>query len=267
MSTLDGFHIDKFDFWRDFKSDLYRKIEALQIQATGGAGVVAVNPKRFIFRGQACSSWKLESAFDRRFKQLHARGQTDVDGMYQELLLKFVDDCQYFGVDANAPESLKRERYLEELGQHHGFPTRLIDWSVSPYVAAFFAFSEERHTKSGSVSIWALDCDEMTRCWRPQEVEVIRNPFSNNHRMRMQHGLFTKNGTNLIQLEQIFLKSNNRYHNIPRYPVLFRFDVPVTEATEAMADLERMGIDNIKLFPGIEGLCKYYEYVIWRQSR
>jgi|tagenome__1003787_1003787.scaffolds.fasta_scaffold20734673_3 hypothetical protein len=85
--------------------------------------------------------------------------------------------------------------------------------------------------------------------------------------MRMQLGLFTRNVSNLVVLEDLFRIANKRFRVTPRYPVLFKFNVPTTESEEAISDLERMGIDYIKLFTGIEGICKQYEYNVWKKTR
>ena len=54
------------------------------------------------------------------------------------------------------PDELDELEWLA-LMRHHGAPTRLLDWTRSPYVAAFFATSE---AKDGETSaIWAIDID------------------------------------------------------------------------------------------------------------
>jgi hypothetical protein len=51
---------------------------------------------------------------------------------------------------------MKDEWHWLALGQHHGLPTRLLDWTYSPHVALHFATSEtERYEKHGA--IWCLN--------------------------------------------------------------------------------------------------------------
>jgi hypothetical protein len=53
-------------------------------------------------------------------------------------------------------ERMKDEWHWLALGQHHGLPTRLLDWTYSPHVALHFATNEtDRYDKHGA--IWCLD--------------------------------------------------------------------------------------------------------------
>jgi hypothetical protein len=265
--SYDGLSEQEFASWREFKADLYSRIEKTQSNALGSA--VAVDPKKFVFRGQGCRNWGLETSFDRRYKNLFGTGALDIDQEYNDMFNSFLEDCRYYGVQDEVPNSLiaKPQDFLEEKGQHYGLPTRLLDWSSSPYVAAFFSFADERQCTSGFVSVWALDVQEIQRCLKPQDLTIIKNPSSNNPRMRMQLGLFTRNVSNLVALEDLFRVTNKRFRVVPKFPVLFRFDIPVLESETAISDLEQMGIDFVKLFPGIEGLCKQHEYNVWKKTK
>lgn len=50
------------------------------------------------------------------------------------------------------------------LMQHYGAPTRLLDWTLSPWVAAYFAVSEEASAEEDGV-IWAFNQAKLVKCY------------------------------------------------------------------------------------------------------
>lgn len=115
----------------------------------------------YIFRGQASPEWKLQTSVDRCFAGLSTANQKSA---FDDLLQYFKSECQ---TSANlSGEVLNDEMKILALGQHYGLPTTLLDWSDSPYVASFFAFSDAISigVVTKYVTVWALD-STLTDVW------------------------------------------------------------------------------------------------------
>jgi len=234
MSVIPSHDIES---WHDFKRDL---LPALFRTAPPEAG-------RFIFRGQASADWPLQTSFDRQFSRVPP---DDRGRLSEQLLEAFKSQCR----DHDVPDSEEMDdvRFLA-LAQHNGLPTRLLDWTTSPYVAAYFAFNKA--ISAGAiedrthVAIWALDTS--SPIWsRDHGVEVVHVPALQNSRLRSQFGRFTLARTPHVSLE----------HYLDQFAdeasALTRFVLPITEAWVAIPDLELMGINAAQLFPDISGLAQ-----------
>ena len=86
-----------------------------------------------IFRGHRDSNWKLESTLDRQFSKLSVLERST---KLKHLLGELANEL--YGLETK--EIVQDSEVLELLGRHHGLPTTVLDWSRSPYVAAYFAF-------------------------------------------------------------------------------------------------------------------------------
>lgn len=149
------------------------------------------------------------------------------------------------------------------LGRHHGLVTPLLDWSESPYIAAFFALNDYMESLNpgfklgmptggitwgeGSIAIWEL---VETEGMENGEFSIIRpeTEFSvHSLRIRAQKSVFTKLTHNVHLDLESYLGSRDLISCLERY------DIPGVEAAKALRDLELMNITFSDLFPDLGG--------------
>lgn len=218
--------------------------------------LVEIESRKFIFRGQS-KPWRLQTSF-------HRTGRAN--------LIRFInEDIQMLHKHLSA-----RTRHLFNLDipnengafynlvQHHGYPTPLLDWSYSPYVAAFFAYKDITNKKSQQANrmemvritmfdkeAWRNDFNQLPYLvsFKPH-LSINEFMAIENERMIPQQAVTTV--TNIDDIET-YIQSKETI-NSKKY--LYAFDLPVIERPAVMNDLSRMGITAGSLFPGLDGACE-----------
>jgi hypothetical protein len=200
---------------------------------------------RFLFRGHGSSEWPLKSAFDRWFQ-----GEKSKKSAVSEQLLElFQKEAE--GINIERELWTDRKRRLA-LAQHHGVPTRLLDWTESPYVAAFFAFAGTQSPNAdSSVGIWCLDRNQDTVWDSGSGVEILHVPSYGNERVRNQLGWFTLLSAPFDTLEEYV-----KHFDSAAGKALRQYQIPATEARRALGDLDLMGVNYSHIYPGLDGCAR-----------
>jgi hypothetical protein len=216
--------------------------------------------RKFIFRGQSNANWPLRSLYHREGRaNLYRYTGEDVPMMHKRL-------GGQLGQPMNINLNDDRGGFVHLL-QHHGYPTPLLDWSFSPFVAAFFAFRSHRRSPDGNdqcTRIFRFNLAAWTKLIEPilmlatprNNFSFLEFPTQNNPRVIPQQALSAV--TSVDDIEN-YVQTQEQLRG---ESFLDAFDIPVSEADTVMADLRLMGVTAGSLFPGIDGACE--EMRAWR---
>jgi hypothetical protein len=236
--------------------------------------VTDVTYKNWAFRGHADAEWPLQSTLSRYLikHRIHPSVWT-----HQELRSLRIFRRKAHHHLQHIPDDQDSFQWLA-LMQHHGAPTRLLDLTWSPYVAAFFAL--EQATSDAAVwgfNVARIECQNksiLTQQALPQDLDphhpehietillvkqppvvFIGEPRVMNRRLIAQSGTFAVPGSIKQPVEDI----------LGRYPddsaLLVKLVLKTSRLrNQALRELYNMNVTQATLFPDLDGLARSLAY-------
>jgi hypothetical protein len=232
--------------------------------------------RRWVFRGQQRACWDLTSTLERVANQRFGEPFTKLRKIEERVVREFRRHFhRYSNVQIDDDDDLRCLAIM----QHHGAPTRLLDWTYSFYVALYFAAEAARPGKDTGV-IWGVDLDW---CWRAAKnvvpgavaryeindkdrptthgllsrdvpLAIAVTPFGLDERIAVQQGLFLA-PLNMSATFEASLDamegSGDGEGNVRGIQLAWDQDFLTTTITE----LQRININRRSLYPGLDGLA------------
>jgi hypothetical protein len=222
------------------------------------------------FRGQQDAQWPLLSSLS-RYMLAYVADRSQWRAREERAIRIFRRKAHNF---VQHPSLLEDDLRCLSLMQHHGAPTRLLDFTKSPFVAAFFAL--ERSVSD--VAIFALNtpvlwnnralpkgAPELTRTLIDPRVDGnLEKYFLDNSNSVVWFGEPEEMDDRLIAQSGTFVVPGVIDRALPDIldgyasddELLRKIVLPPSVRADAMKWLYRMNITNASLFPGLDGLAR-----------
>jgi hypothetical protein len=148
----------------DFEAQSWQHLQDLVFRETWDARLGRYRSP-FVYRGMRSFGYTLSTSLQR------------LGGNYHELEHHLLRNFRKYARDTTTPPGATVWDWLA-LAQHHGLPTRLLDWTYSPYVALHFA-TDDLHAYHQDGIIWALNYVKAAEQLPPALQDVLAREGSN----------------------------------------------------------------------------------------
>jgi hypothetical protein len=249
--------------WEEFKARMMRDYAEIAFPYEGDT-LESTYP---VFRGHARSNWRLASVWDRFLLQSMQIDPSLERVRLQGTLDKILSDFKELAYGA---PGLHGHDFDEEdwwaIGRHYGLMTPLLDWTRSPYVAAFFAFMGYAESlnpglssrgefdaksflfgnESEKVAVLALKVGPYLAS--ATELSMLNPKMDIGHRQRAQRGMFSRLTHNTYFTLEDYL-ANIELADLP----IRKYLIPAKETALALSELRLMNITFATMFPDLHG--------------
>ncbi len=237
----------------------------------------------FVYRGQK-ANYSLSSTLERACREPDGALSTAARSLEDRCVREFQRRVHHYVPDVPRPS----HRFeILALMQHHGAPTRLLDWTYSLEIATHFALAQGADEPQTDVAVWvvndtwckaaAIDVLRPTRtdpdlrmldiaiAYRnePHLAKILLgepvvpfvfpvNPFRLNQRLTIQKGVFLCPGDMTRSFEENLcaLDGHHREENV------LKFVLPPSCRQDATERLYELNISESTLFPGLDGFAR-----------
>jgi FRG domain-containing protein len=230
---------------------------------------------RYLFRGQRNASWSLDTTLERRrlrdygfldYYRLICTVRPQIESFTgttwgtlppDDEVRQLSKEYQKFslmldGIDGTFPAY----SYMAYL-RHHGFPSPLLDWTRTPYVAAYFAFRNADKDKV-AIYVYTERAGRIKVCSNNEaQIHILGHYVQAHKRHFLQQCEYTicvsfTNTTcwNYAPHESVFSR------NDPNQDVLLKFTIPAIERIKVLAALDSYNLNAFSLFDSDEALME-----------
>jgi len=163
--------------------------------------------------------------------------------------------------DSTAGWPHKEFHSILAMAQHHGIPTRLLDWSRSSLVAMYFAASQVLNSKVETeqrLAVWVLDADNTTLA--NIGLETVSPAGSVSENLAAQKGLFLlyKEPSSTFYTDEFCPETEKSLIDnlLANNAKVYKFTLPANTAGELLLRCMKFNVSATTLFPGVDGVAK-----------